>query len=97
VLHYEDIADSWDGAIHPNLHRQVDPRRILTDADIIVGMDPDSDEYFCIYGRDHLEDGGIPEGFRTVVIQLDPENKEPHELEMICAIVQVSRGRHDCQ
>ena len=50
-------------------------------ADIIVGMASKSEEYFCIYGRDHLEDGGIPKGFKTLVVSLDTENQKAQELE----------------
>ena len=37
VLQYEDVVDEWDGNIHPNLRRQLDPRPILAQADIIFG------------------------------------------------------------
>jgi hypothetical protein len=95
VLQYEDIVDQWDGAICPNLRRAVDPRRILAAADIILGMASKSEEYFCIYGRDHLEDGGIPEGFKTLVVRLDTENQKAQELEKMCFIVERVKGRHD--
>ncbi len=68
---------------------------MLADADIVIGMTATSGEQFCIYGRDRLEDGGIPEGFRTVVIRLDPENEDTHELENICVLVDDIKGRHD--
>jgi len=95
VLQYEDIVDEWDGAIHPNIRGNVDPRRILTDADIILGMDSQTERKFCLYGRHHLEDGGIPLGFKTLVIRLDTENEKTRELEEICYVVQQIKGRHD--
>ena len=99
VLQYEDIVDQWDGVIHPNLRRHDDPRRILTDADIILGMASESEEksqeYFCIYGRDRLEAGSVPAGLRTLIVRLDPENEKTRELEKICFVVQMIKGRHD--
>jgi hypothetical protein len=89
-------VEEWDGAIHPNLRRLADPRRILTDADIIIGMDSKTEKQFCIYGRDRLAEGRIPEGLRTLVISLDAENEKRHELENICAVVEVIKGHHDC-
>jgi hypothetical protein len=97
VLQYEDIVDQWNGAICPNLRRAADPRRILAAADIILGMASKSEECFCIYGRDHLEDGGIPEGFKTLVVRLDTENQKAQELEKMCFIVEKVKGRHDYQ
>lgn len=97
VLPYEDIVDEWDGSIHPNLRGQVDSRQMLADADIILGMDSQTERKFCLYGRDHLEDGGIPQGLKTLVIRLDPENGKTRELDKTCAIVQAIKGRHDCE
>ena len=97
VLQYEEIVDEWNGAIHPNLRRQADPRRILNDADVIIGMDSKSEEHFCIYGRDRLEEGKIPEGLRTLVVSLDRENEKTQELAKMCSIVESIKGRHDCR
>ncbi len=95
VLEYGDIVDEKDGMIYPNIRGEVDCRRMLADADIIIGMASTSGDQFCIYGRDRLDEGGVPEGLRTLVVQLDPENKDTHELEKICAVVQQIKGRHD--
>ncbi len=95
VLQYEDIVDEWDGDICPNLGRHFDPRRVLADADIILGKSPKSDECFCLYGRDRLEEGRIPEGLKTLVVCLDPENEKRHELEKMCHVVQQIKGRYD--
>ena len=95
VLEYGDVVEERDGIIAPNLRGQVDPRRILADADIIVGVASKSEEQYCIYGDDHLEDGGIPEGFRTVVIRLDTENKDRQELAKIYVIVREVKGQID--
>ena len=37
VLQYRNIIDEWDGGIFPNLRGKDDCRRILADADIILG------------------------------------------------------------
>ncbi len=97
VLQYRDIVEARDGGIHPNLRGKDVCRRILVDADIILGMDFMSEEMFCIYGRDHLEEGSVPEGLKTVIVRLDPENQKTHELEKICFVVERIKGRHDCQ
>jgi hypothetical protein len=97
VLQYRNIVDEWNGGIFPNLRGKADCRRILVHADIILGMDSMSEEMFCIYGSDRLQDGSVPEGLNTVVVRLDPENKKTHELEKICFVVERIKGRHDCQ
>jgi hypothetical protein len=97
VLQYRNIIDEWDGGIFPNLRGKEDCRRILADADIILGMDSISEEMFCIYGSERLERGGVPEGLKTVVVRLDSENKKTHELEKMCFVVERIKGRHDCQ
>ena len=96
VFRYGDIVDEEDGMIYPNLRGKADCRRMLADADIIIGMTSTSGDQFCIYGRDRLDAGGIPEGLRTLVIRFDPKNEDAHELEKICAVVQQIKGRHDC-
>jgi hypothetical protein len=95
LLQYGDVVDERDGVINPNLRGEIDCRRMLADADIIIGMASTSGEHFCIYGRDHLEDGRIPEGFRTVIVRLDAENEDKHEMEKLCVIVKGIKGRHD--
>jgi hypothetical protein len=97
LLQYRDIVDESDGLIYPNLRGKVDCRRMLADADIIIGMASMSEEQFCIYGRDRLEGGSVPKGLRTLVVRLDPENLKTHELEKICFVVERIKGRHDCQ
>jgi hypothetical protein len=97
MLQYRNIIDEWDGGIFPNLRGKADCRRMLADADIIIGMASMSEEQFCIYGRDRLEAERVPEGLRTLVVRLDPENEKTHELEKICFVVERIKGRHDCQ
>jgi hypothetical protein len=98
VLLFEDIVDEWNGSIHPNLRRQHDPRPVLAQADIILGQDVKTDECFCLFGTDRLEDGGgIPAGLKTLVIGLNPEDEKAAEMEKICAVIQMIRGRHDCR
>jgi len=96
VLQYEDVVDEWDGSIHPNLRRQLDPRPILAQADIILGQDVKTEEFFCLLGKDRLEDGGIPAGLKTLVVSLDPKNEKTQELGKICAVVKAIKGHHDC-
>jgi hypothetical protein len=95
VLQFEDIVDEWDGGVHPNIRRQVDSRRILADADIILGMEPESEQCFCIFGTERLEEGRVPEGQRTLVIHLNPENEKTQELAKMCYAVEKVKGRHD--
>lgn len=97
VLQYEDVVDEWNGQIHPNLRRQFDPRPILSQADIILGQDVKTEKFFCLFGKDRLEDGGIPWGLKTVVIGLEREDEKTEELEKICAVVQMIKGHHDCE
>jgi hypothetical protein len=97
VLQYRDIVDEWDGGIYPNLRGKDDCRRILADADIVLGMATMSGEHFCIYGRDCLEGERLPKGRKTVIVRLDPENLKTHELEKICFVVERIKGRHDCE
>ena len=95
VLQYEDVVDEWDGSIHPNLRRQLDPRPILAQADIILGQDAKTEKFFCLFGTDRLEDGGIPAGLKTLVVSLDLKNEKAQELGKICAVVKAIKGRHD--
>ena len=88
VLEYEDIIDETDARILPNLQGEIDPRRVLVNADIIIGMDEASENNVCIYGHDHLEDGRVPEGCRTLVIKLDRSGND-EQLEKISAIVEL--------
>src|ERR1035437_4687964 len=89
------IGVEWDGSIHPNLRRQHDPRPILAQADIILGQDAKTEKFFCLFGTDRLEDGGIPAGLKTLVVSLDPKNEKTQELGKICAVVKATKGRHD--
>jgi hypothetical protein len=97
LLQYRNIIDEWDGGIFPNLRGKDDCRRILDDADIILGKSSLSEEIFCIYGSERLKEGSVPKGLRTLVIRLDPENLKTHELEKICFVVEKIKGRHECQ
>ena len=97
VLQYEDVVDEWDGNIHPNLRRQLDSRPILSQADIILGQDVKTEEFFYLFGMDRLEDGGIPPGLKTLVISLDPKNEKTQELGKVYAVVKAIKGHHDCQ
>ena len=95
MLQWEEIGDEWGGGIHPNVRGRINPRRVLADAEVILGTSCKSGKHFCIYGRDRLDEGGIPEGVKTVVIQLDPENEDTHELAKICYVVEAIKGRHE--
>jgi hypothetical protein len=93
VLQFEDIVDEWDGNLHPNLRRQLDPRPILAQADIILGQDIKTEEFFSLLGKEQLEDGRLPAGLKTLVISLDPKR----ELGKVCAVVKAIKGHHDCE
>ena len=97
VLQYEDIVDEWDGSIHPNLRRQLDPRPILGQADIILGQDIKTEAFFCLFGAERLEEGGVPAGLKTVVVSLNPKNEKTQELGKVCAVVKAIKGHHDCE
>jgi hypothetical protein len=96
VLQYRNIIDEWDGGLFPNLRGKDDCRRILADADIILGKSSMSDEIFCIFGRDRLDGERVPKGLNTLVVRLDPDNLKTHELEKICFVVEKIKGRYDC-
>jgi len=97
VLQYRDIVEEKDGGIFPNLRGEEDCRRILAEADIILGMATLTEEMFGIYGSERLEEGSVPKGLKTLVVRLDPDNLKTHELEKICFVVEKIKGRHDCQ
>ncbi len=97
VLQYEDVVDEWDGSIHPNLRRQLDPRPILNQADIILGQDIKTEAFFCLFGKERLEDDGVPAGLKTLVVSLDPNNEKTQELSKVCAVVKAIKGHHDCE
>jgi hypothetical protein len=96
VLQYEDVVDEWDGNIHPNLCRQLDPRQVLSQADIILGQDVKTEKLFFLFGTDRWQDGGLPAELKTLIVSLDTENEDQHDFERICAVVQVIKGYHDC-
>ena len=95
AIEYRDIVAEEGGMFFPNLRGDVDARQILLAADIILGKDAGAESVFGIYGKDRLEEGGIPEGMKTVVVQLDVANEETAELEKMCHIVEQIKGRHD--
>lgn len=98
VLEYRDVVDERDGAIWPNIRGEIDPRRLLADADIILGMDSKSGKVFHFFGGENLlEDGGVPDWLKTAVVRLDPENKKTQEVEKMCFVVEKIKGRHDFQ
>jgi phosphoglycerate dehydrogenase-like enzyme len=69
----------------------------LGEADIILGQDIKSEAFFCLFGKDRLEDNGVPAGLKTVVVSLDPKNEKTQELAKVCAVVKAIKGHHDCE
>lgn len=76
-------------------NRNPDYRPWLLAADLILGRDVGSGHEFLVYGRPALEEvsrSGRPRPFRIAVVEVDMETDE---LELLLALVEVLRGRHD--
>jgi hypothetical protein len=71
----------------PNLDADFNIHEFIETADVILGVDVESGHEFVVYGS-----GGDPDGRRVVRVELD---QDTDELERLCALVEVRRGRHD--
>jgi hypothetical protein len=72
-----------------------DPRPALHSAEVVVGVDVMSGNQFLVYGREALSKaarGGSKKGLRVLRVELDQETQE---LELLCALVHVVKGRHE--
>ena len=72
-----------------------DPRPALHAAELIIGVDVMSRHQFLVYGRRALEKAtrsGKARALRTLRIELD---QSTNDLERLCALVQVVKGRCD--
>jgi len=89
--------DALFAADNANPNPNWNPRRDLKDAEVIIGVDVMSQRPFLVYGRDTVERvaaGGRAKKVRALAVELDQETEE---LERLCALVQVLKGRHDYQ
>jgi hypothetical protein len=78
-----------------SLRNTADARQALADADVVIGVDVDSQRVFTVFGTPALEEsiqfvrGGALRMVRVSV------NKEAGELEQLVAMVQAIKGRHE--
>jgi hypothetical protein len=73
----------------------LDARETMKQADMIFGIDVMTGDEFLFYGRDLLNEiakSGVTRQVAVVAIELDLETEE---LEMLAALVQVIKGKHD--
>jgi hypothetical protein len=78
-----------------NLNPEVEFREWLTEAEVIIGIDVMSRHRFLVYGRDALEEvvrSGEPREMDVFAVELD---RETDELERLCALAEVVKGRCD--
>jgi hypothetical protein len=72
-----------------------DRRPTLHGAEVILGVDVVSGNQFLVYGREALRRdarGGVGKALRVLRVGLDQETQE---LELLCALVQLVKGRHE--
>ena len=89
------IAALFDEGAGPNLSS--DPRKLLADAAVIMGVDVMSQREFLVYGRKTLEQivrSGATQRVPVVDVALD---QETDELEKLLALVTVLKGHDDYQ
>ena len=80
------------GSVNPNPEM-----RPLLNADIIIGRDVMSGGEFVVYGRTLLRQkaaGDTSDDYDILFIEID-QGKETDELEKLCAMVEVVKGRHE--
>jgi hypothetical protein len=80
-----------DGLSH-NIY--CDSRPFLAAAEIIFSVDVMSQKKTVVYGREALALIGEGPSPRVLCVELD---EDTDELERLCALVQVTKGRHECQ
>jgi hypothetical protein len=89
------ISALFGEGVEMNMSSTFNPRELVASADVILGVDIDSDHEFVVYGRDRLRrviGSGESEMARVLRIELDQESDE---LEKLIALVQVVKGSHD--
>jgi hypothetical protein len=72
-------------------------REELRKADVVFGVDVNTQREFLVYGRATLEQivtSGQGEHLRVARVELD---QETNELEFLLAVIQTLRGHHDYQ
>jgi len=78
-----------------NPNPDIDANGLMSEADVIFGVDVMTCNRFLVYGRDALKRIariGLSEDLAVVVIELDQESEE---LEKLIALVEVLKGKHD--
>jgi hypothetical protein len=80
-----------------NEEADFDIRRILTDAEVIIGRDVMTGHEFILYGRDALQrlaSDKDPEGVSALCIGLD-QDEIGDDLERAIILVEAAKGRHE--
>lgn len=79
----------------PRADLPADPRDELADADVIVAVDEVSQQEFLTYGREVLQgvvDRGMAKSLQVVYVGID---RDAGELEKLCELVRIVKGRCD--
>lgn len=70
-------------------------RELMETADLVVGVDIISNRHVLVYGRDAVQqivdEHKLPRSVLYVTYDQDA-----NELEYLCAVCQIIKGRHDC-
>lgn len=94
------VTRALDGLFGPDgvsMNPFSDPRPLLFAADAILGVDAASQGKFPVYGRAFLEQiAGGSERASGCVLRVELGH-QADDLERLCAVVQVMRGRHEYQ
>ena len=79
--------------INPN--PSADPRPALNAAQVVLGVDVMSGREFLVYGRQELERiGKTGKGTKLAILRIGID-QETDELERLCALMLVVKGRFD--
>jgi len=82
------------GTLAPNPERP-ELRPALMRADVIIGVDVMSEREFLVYGRQVLRAVRRARKPRELIVMRIAIDQETDELEMLTAMVELLRGRHD--
>lgn len=83
----------FDHGVNPNT--EIDPRKLLDEAEVIIGVDVMSQREFLLFGRDLLKkiaEQGHSEKPSLLKIKLD---QDTDELEKLIALLLVVKGQVD--
>lgn len=73
----------------------VDARRLLSHADVIYGVEPDSQQDILLFGKaklDRIARSDVPEGARVLRIALGSDRRK---LQGLLTLVREAKGSHD--